>query len=67
ILRKLEDDSLAPVSTYTGTYTISTLFIITNDAKLRFKIINTYIYSLRGIYGLYINISGLVLLISFLI
>ncbi|UQC91444.1 uncharacterized protein CLUP02_16979, partial [Colletotrichum lupini] len=67
ILRKLEDNSLALVSTYAGTYTISALFTITNDAKLRFKIVNTYIYGLRGIYKLYISISGLALLISFLI
>ncbi|KAK1482086.1 hypothetical protein CTAM01_13726, partial [Colletotrichum tamarilloi] len=67
ILYKLEDNSLAPVSTYAGTYIIFTLFIITNDTKLRFKIINTYVYSLRGIYGLYISIFKLALLISFLI
>ncbi|UQC77436.1 uncharacterized protein CLUP02_02904 [Colletotrichum lupini] len=34
------------MSTHGGTYTISALFIIINDAKLRFKTINIYIFSL---------------------
>ncbi|KAK1448470.1 major facilitator superfamily transporter, partial [Colletotrichum tamarilloi] len=51
MLRKLEDDGLAPAGTHGGAHAISSLFAATDDAELRSKIVDAYVYGLRGVYG----------------
>ncbi|KAI3528445.1 major facilitator superfamily transporter [Colletotrichum abscissum] len=67
MLRKLEDDGLAPAGTHGGAHAISSLFAATDNAELRSKIVDAYVFGLRGVYGLYVGVSGLALLMSFLI
>ncbi|KAK1498116.1 hypothetical protein CABS01_17040 [Colletotrichum abscissum] len=52
MLRKLEDDGLAPAGTHAGAHAISALFAATDNAELRSKIVDAYVYGLRGVYGL---------------
>ncbi|KAK1449588.1 hypothetical protein CCUS01_11471, partial [Colletotrichum cuscutae] len=67
ILLKLKADSLILIGIYKSTYTIHNILSTASDTTLRSKVVNIYIYSLRGVYRLYISISGLAFLISFLI
>ncbi|KXH48210.1 hypothetical protein CSAL01_07593 [Colletotrichum salicis] len=67
MLRKLEDDGLAPAGTHGGAHAVSALLSAAGDAALRSKIVDAYVYGLRGVYGLYVGVSGLALLMSFLI
>ncbi|KAK1656536.1 major facilitator superfamily domain-containing protein [Colletotrichum godetiae] len=67
VLRKLEDDGLAPAGTHGGTHALSAMLSAVGDAGLRSKIVDAYVYGLRGVYGLYVGVSGLALLMSLFI
>ncbi|OHE90324.1 major facilitator superfamily transporter [Colletotrichum orchidophilum] len=67
MLLKLEDDGLAPAGTHGGTHAISAMLSAAGDVGPPSKIVDAYIYGLRGVYGLYVGVSGLALLMSFLI
>ncbi|KAK0367434.1 major facilitator superfamily transporter [Colletotrichum limetticola] len=67
MLLKLEADGLAPAGTHGGTHAVHGMLSTAGDAALRSKVVDAYVYGLRGVYGLYVGISGLALLMSFLI
>ncbi|KAG7038363.1 major facilitator superfamily transporter [Colletotrichum scovillei] len=67
MLLKFEADGLAPAGTHGGTYAVHAMLSTTGDAALRSQIVDAYVYGLRGVYGLYVGVSGLALLMSFLI
>ncbi|OHE98670.1 major facilitator superfamily transporter [Colletotrichum orchidophilum] len=67
MLLKLGDDGLAPAGTHGGTHVISAMLSAAGDVGPPSKIVDAYIYGLRGVYGLYVGVSGLALLMSFLI
>ncbi|KAG7073815.1 major facilitator superfamily transporter [Colletotrichum scovillei] len=67
MLLKLEADGMAPAGTHGGTHAVHAMLSTAGDAALRSKIVDAYVYGLRGVYGLYVGVSGLALLMSFLI
>ncbi|KAF4486601.1 Efflux pump FUS6 [Colletotrichum fructicola Nara gc5] len=67
MLLKLARDGLAPAGTHGGTHAIAAMLSTSNDAVLRSKILDAYVYGLRGVYVLYVGVSGAAFLTSLLI
>ncbi|KAK1973688.1 hypothetical protein LZ30DRAFT_787584 [Colletotrichum cereale] len=67
MLLKLERDGLAPAVTHGGTHAVAYMLSASNDAVLRSKILDAYVYGLRGVYGLYVGVSGAAFFMSLLI
>lgn len=67
MMLKLEDTGLGPAGTHGSRHDISAILSAAGDAELRSKILDAYVYGLRGVYGLYVGVSGLALLMSLFI
>ncbi|KAJ0336385.1 hypothetical protein KNSL1_013301 [Colletotrichum chrysophilum] len=67
MLLKLERDGLASSDAYGGTHAIAAMLSASTDAALQSKILDAYVYGLRGVYGLYVGVSGAAFLMSLFI
>ncbi|TDZ29238.1 Efflux pump FUS6 [Colletotrichum spinosum] len=67
MLLKLERDGLASSDAYGGTRAIAAMLSASTDAALQSKILDAYVYGLRGVYGLYVGVSGAAFLMSLFI
>ncbi|KAK2051467.1 hypothetical protein LY76DRAFT_397366 [Colletotrichum caudatum] len=67
MMLKLEGYGLASEGTYGATHAVSAMLSASRDAELRSKILDAYVYGLRGVYGLYVGVSGVAFLMSLLI
>ncbi|KAJ0364466.1 hypothetical protein COL26b_012494 [Colletotrichum chrysophilum] len=64
---KLERDGLPSAGTYGGTHAITSILSASTDDSMQSQILDAYVYGLRGVYGLYVGVSGAALLMSLLI
>ncbi|GKT61082.1 major facilitator superfamily transporter [Colletotrichum tofieldiae] len=67
MLLKLERNGLSAVDAHGGTDAVAAILSASSDPELRPKILDAYVYGLRGVYGLYVGMSGAALLMSLLI
>ncbi|KAK1966783.1 MFS general substrate transporter [Colletotrichum sublineola] len=68
MLVKLEELGMLAAASHGGTINaITAIASASNDAELRSKVLDAYVYGLRGVYGLYVGLSGAALLMSLLI
>uniref|UniRef100_L2GGU9 Efflux pump antibiotic resistance n=1 Tax=Colletotrichum fructicola (strain Nara gc5) TaxID=1213859 RepID=L2GGU9_COLFN len=64
---KLERDGLPSAGSYGGTHAITSILSASTDDGMQSQILDAYVYGLRGVYGLYVGVSGAALLMSLLI
>ncbi|KAL0933558.1 MFS-type transporter C1399.02-like protein 1 [Colletotrichum truncatum] len=67
MLLKLENYGSLGSDARGDTHAVAAMLRSSTDAELRAKILDAYVYGLRGVYGLYVGMSGAALLISLLI